>query len=225
MKQIYLEYELIDTKWIFERAFRELNSINLVNEHYFPVLRLLSEGFERLFKISIAIAYWNDENKIRNKASQLHDLEKLLDRLIFAYGEKQPLILLKNDQLLKRMISTLSYFARYGRYYNLDVICGNLKQDDSPISDWKQIETDIQLTLPHVEELKKLQSHISINDEILTQHDNIVNDMFRESSLIISSKLKALIKEICENILTLKNNSTVINSSYYVEKIKEICTN
>ena len=226
MRELYLENELIDIKWIFKRAFNELNDIDKDNEHYFSILRLLSEAFERLFKISIAICYWDDTKKIQEKTSKTHNLEELLDKVIGGYENSGNLNNIKKDKILKRILAVLSYFARYGRYFNLDIICGNIKEEDSPRSDWEAIESDLQIKFPEINESADLLEQFKIgkeylenNKEINKKNDEIINIIYKKSNKIIADKLKSLINEVC-HILLISNKRQAFLSNTFIEKIK-----
>lgn len=226
MRGFYLEEELIDIKWIFKRAFNELTDIDSENEHYFSILRLLSEGFERLFKISIAICYWEDVEKIKDKTSRTHDLEKLLDRIIGGFKKNGNLNNIKNDEILKRILAVLSYFAKYGRYFNLDIICGNIKEEDSPKSTWEGIESDIQVDFSEVNESFELSKTYKFDNDSLNENqkitkkiDELTNIFYKKSNVVIADKLKSLINEVC-NVLLNSNERQAFLSDGFIQDIK-----
>lgn len=228
MREFDLVEELIDISGIFDRAFKELKSLDFKNEHYFSMFRLFSEGLERLFKISLALCYWDNQDKIKKKIGNTHDLEQLLERVINCGIEKEELNQIRTDDIFKRVLSVLTKFAKIGRYHNLDIIAGDEKLygSDSPRAIWEGIESDIQNNLPdYKRKLEKILSQrkkSTSTDEykkIQKKEEKLINESYHKSSAIIEMKLKKLINEICDSILKLQTKEVNLNE-VYIEKIK-----
>ena len=77
-----LQEEFETAHKLIQLGFGELQNINLSNNFYFLPFQLLSQGFERLFKAYICVAYHTNHTKLpsNQELKQLgHDLIKLFD--------------------------------------------------------------------------------------------------------------------------------------------------
>lgn len=129
-------------------GLNSLRNANIDENHrglFYSGLFELATGFERLMKMVLILDY-QLKNHLKNPTNKElkafgHDIRELFDKcsvLPLEYGLRQELNL--NDKQ-KKIVSTLTEFAKGSRYYNLDVLTNHNKNDD-PISLWLSVIED-----------------------------------------------------------------------------------
>lgn len=174
-------------------GFGELQNINSTNDFYFLPFQLLCQGFERLLKSYICIAYFEKHNVFPSSdyLKKLgHDLEKLLTEILQNYYDTKDhnLIIeefkfLKNDKEFKELLYIISEFGKYGRYYNFDFITKNEKSNIDPKKLWKEFENKIFYSDP--DNLKKLLNP-DLNNEIYGEQAKYIIIIFEKFICAIS---------------------------------------
>ncbi|WP_217525871.1 hypothetical protein [Vibrio metschnikovii] len=128
-----------------------LNSIrnaNIDENHrglFYSGLFELATGFERLMKIVLILDYKLNNNLISPTNEQLkkfsHNIDALYSRCADLPAQYSINIELKPNEMQRKIISTISNFAKSSRYYNLDVLT-NINKDENPISQWLDVIDD-----------------------------------------------------------------------------------
>lgn len=129
----------------FDASFRltilglsEIQKLNQTNTFYHLPFQLVSQGFERLMKAYICCAYFNIKKEYPSisylRHSLGHDLNKQLDEILNNYFVKHSMRQFINDYdflttniNFKNLLTIISEFGKYARYYNFDIIVGNEK--------------------------------------------------------------------------------------------------
>lgn len=174
-------------------GFGELQNLNSTNDFYFLPFQLLCQGFERLLKSYICIAYF-EKNKIFPNSNYLkklgHDLEKLLSEIVLNYFDTKNhnLIIeeynfLNENQEFKELLFIISEFGKYGRYYNFDILTKNEKSNINPKELWKKFENKIFYSDPN--NLKKIFNP-DLNNEIYGEQAKYIIIIFEKFICAIS---------------------------------------
>ena len=132
----------------------ELQRINGANDFYHLPFQLLSSGFERLLKCIVCLKRYEDKGTFpATNEIKKHDLIELLDSVINnciseTTARSRPATsadydVLKGDTELRRLLSILSEFGKYGRYYNLDIVTSNVKTAVDTDDCWSEYETEL----------------------------------------------------------------------------------
>ena len=194
-KYFALIEEFETSKKLIDLGFGELQNISLSNNFYFLPFQLLSQGFERFLKAYICLKHFEQYDtfplfkEIKDKLG--HDLEKLLKEILKKYYTKDSRVqfvcdddFLKNDKEFKELLSIISEFGKFGRYYNFDVITGKTKIDENPKVLWEQYEGKImkqnnvleKLTNPDLSD----EFYQSINKHIIVIFEKFVSALSRQ---------------------------------------------
>jgi hypothetical protein len=144
----------------------ELQSIDEVNDQYFPAALLLSTGLERLMKCilcyrsKVVSGRYPSPSEIKAFG---HDLERLRDRVATAcfdesYRQGRQVAdadasFLASDMHVRALLTALTRFAKSGRYFNLDVVLGQPPAMEAPEREWQRIETTLALERPDLQKL------------------------------------------------------------------------
>lgn len=142
-----------------QRGIQELHSIDAANDFYHLPMQLLAQGFERLLKLTYALAKLKQEGQlpkstdIRHKYG--HNLSRLTDDLI-ALVEAEPdyigrpavkadIEFMRNDTDLRRILDLLSTFGAGSRYFRFDEFLdpASVNDDDDPDRAWEAMEGEI----------------------------------------------------------------------------------
>lgn len=182
---------------LIKLGFGELQNINKNNDFYFLPFQLLSQGFERLLKTMICIAYNEKHNNypdFKYLKNLGHDLIKLTDDFMNNYYVKNRPILeqdfdfITNSTELRKLLSIISEFGKMARYYNFDIIIGSNTTGINPIDHWKQYEGDVIFKDPNLvgkienqEITDELYGDISKN--IIVLFENYVSSLSRQFTL------------------------------------------
>ncbi|WP_296237296.1 DUF2511 domain-containing protein [Psychrobacter sp. UBA5136] len=179
-KYFALLRELNTSEKLIELGFGELQNMSFTEDEkfYFLPFQLLSQGFERMMKAYICLGHYQKYGKfpegtyLRNKLG--HDLEKLLDEIVnnYYFDYTRPQFELDNKFLqtnldLKELLSILSDFGRFARYYNFDLITGSSKENTDTEESWKAFEAKI-LDSEDYEKLADLNFNHEVYQKIST---------------------------------------------------------
>jgi hypothetical protein len=163
---LHLQEEVRTSIRLVERGLAELQSIDEVNDQYFPAALLLSTGLERLMKCilcyrsKVVSGRYPSPSEIKAFG---HDLERLRDRVATAcfdesYRQGRQVAdadasFLASDMHVRALLTALTRFAKSGRYFNLDVVLGQPPAMEAPEREWQRIETTLALERPDLQKL------------------------------------------------------------------------
>lgn len=106
----------------------------------------LSTGFERLMKVVFILDYKIKNNLKSPTFNEVNGYGHKVDKLFGKCSEILVEAGLSTETTLnehqRKIISTLSNFAKASRYHNLDVVTGSKKQNADPIVQWVSIIED-----------------------------------------------------------------------------------
>lgn len=175
---LHLQEEVRTSVRLVERGLAELQSIDEVNDQYFPAALLLSTGLERLMKCilcyrsRVVSGRYPSPSEIKAFG---HDLERLRDGVATgcfdeSYRQGRQVAdadasFLASDTHLRALLTALTRFATSGRYYSLDVVLGRPPAMEAPELEWQRIETALVLERPN---LKKMIGEPGAGRELYT---------------------------------------------------------
>jgi hypothetical protein len=179
IKNLSLNEELFTAANLIELGFREYQNIDMANDFYFLPFQLISSGFERLMKCHICLGHYEINNSYPDpklfSRTLGHDLLKLKKHIIDNYFKtknksalEDDLDYIVNDSDLNNLISLLSEFGKYARYYNLDIVTGVQNPSTDVKTEWEDFEKDILLGNPKLmEKFKDFDQQDEVNDYII----------------------------------------------------------
>ncbi len=231
-KVFYLNEELKNSVKLIEIGLGEYQKLDSVNDFYFLPFQLISSGLERLMKCHICLGCYekrNDFPPINIFMKKLgHDLKKLTKHIIDNYFQINNIPVLQedfeyinNDRKLDEIIDLLSGFGKFARYYNLDVITGNKKNDKDVVAEWKAFETNIVIENKNLlEKVGTIGYEREVNDAvkqyIIIKLERFVRALSRQFTL---GNLGALAKQCSPNIFSfLDLNDTNLGKTDYREE-------
>lgn len=197
LKDIYLYDELQTAFKLIELGFGEFQNLDVTNNFYHLPFQLLSSGFERLMKCHICLGYYEthdtypDSSYLKGCGGKTgHDLIELKNTIATSFFSihNNPVLqedsdLLKNDKDLKQLISLLSEFGKYARYYNLDIVTSSARLSIDVKSLWEDYENNLVTSDPKL--LHEL-GNFETQDEV-----------FYYTNRIILAKLEQFTRAIC----------------------------
>lgn len=204
-----LQDELLTAYNLIAHSIIELESISLSNNFYFIILQNLSQGFERLMKVYLCLAFQNKKNAYpppRYFKKYGHDLVKIKSKIIADYfinhGNQFELDyeFLVNNENLNELLKILSDFGKYGRYYNLDYILGNNNELVNPIKEWEKLENKLM----DKNSIKKLM-HRNIEGEVYIEINQKLIILIEKFTASLSRQMN--FKSIGKNARSLNLNS------------------
>lgn len=196
-KKLALDNELRTSIKLIKLGFGEYQNLNTENDFYFLPFQLLSSGFERLLKCHICLGHLEKEGsypeaKLISKKLG-HDLLKLKKHIIENHFNTQNISKLYNDleylkdRELEKLLSLLSEFGKYARYYNLDIVTGAAKPSENTKLLWEDYETELMKKLNLI---SKLESNEQANEavhivtrEIIIKLERFVRAITRQFTL------------------------------------------
>jgi hypothetical protein len=135
-----------------------LNALDGANAFRQLPMQLLSIGFERFFKTTIALAELEQSGALPSDLKKhKHDLQALPPRLVAAVSRDtayatewaSDLTFLERDPELDQILRALTIYGQQGRYYNLETILGTVQLPGDPEQAWSHIERACLNALPH----------------------------------------------------------------------------
>ncbi len=151
VRKISLIEELETSIKLIKLGFGEYQNLDMANDFYYLPFQLISSGFERLMKCYICLGHFEKSDDFpkpelfKNKLK--HDLVKLKNHITDSYFQENSAALsadldyLKTDQDLEKLIGLLSEFGKFARYYNLNVVTGEIDPGIDVKSLWEEYET------------------------------------------------------------------------------------
>lgn len=155
VRKISLIEELDTSIKLIKLGFGEYQNLDMANDFYYLPFQLISSGFERLMKCYICLGHIEKEGAFpkpelfRNKLK--HDLIKLKNHITTNYFQENSqalsddLTYLKTDKDLEKLIGLLSEFGKFARYYNLNVVTGEVDPGIDVKALWEEYETSYVL--------------------------------------------------------------------------------
>lgn len=136
-----------------------LRRLDGTDDFYHLPMQLLAQGFERLLKLTLALAELDTTGELpaskRLPTYYRHDIVALTDAVVGhvanqpAYARrpaaKEDLHFIRHDAHLRRMLAVLSTFGTWSRYYRLEEVLNpnGVDPKDDPDRAWESIETEI----------------------------------------------------------------------------------
>lgn len=181
VKKIYINSELEIAIRLIDNGLAGIQSLNHNGNFLFHPLLLLSQGFERFFKVYILLVDY-EKNGIEPNNDKLrglgHKLTDLKDEILNNYFEDEDLPFtydkqfLQNDELVGKLFNIFDFFANQrGRYFNLNAICGEI-ENSSPDSEYSYLEIGIIKDNEYLSEM--LNEYNNYDDVKNTVTNNIV---------------------------------------------------
>ena len=172
-KYLYLDNEMLIAKKYIDFGLNELNNlIGGVDENHL-CFYLLSNGFERFMKCIICFWHFDKYSCFPEVIEYRHDLVRLKDKIVDITEEKnyvqqkpafnKDIIILKENELLKKTLILLKELGRISRYYNFDKLLDSPLDYEDPNKKIEDIEKD--MCDIHIE-LKQLVGKIDKNGEL-----------------------------------------------------------
>ncbi len=197
-KKFAILHEVETSIRLIKLGFGELQNLQLTNDFYFLPFQLLSQGFERLLKSMICIAFFERNGTYPSneyfRKNLGHDLIKLTNEFLNDYfvSDKPILALdlkfIQEDPELKRLLPIISDFGKMTRYYNFDIITDGAKPGANPIDQWKTYENEVITNNPKllakigdVEASKELYADLS--KHILCTFERYMGGLCRQFTL------------------------------------------
>ena len=158
-QEIALIQETETSVFLIQEGLLAMNSLSGANDFYHGPLQLLAQGFERLMKIIICLGQLNETGKLPRASSVKafrHELVALVDAVVdlserTGYSQSRPAARMDtaffaSDERARGLLSVLTAFGAWGRYYNLESILnptGQVAAREDPIRSFQSIEADI----------------------------------------------------------------------------------
>jgi hypothetical protein len=193
-----LSDELDTAAKLNRHGIQALHNLDPANDFHHLPMQLLSQGFERLLKVTYAMAVREQSGAMPTtstiKRSFRHDLVKLNDALVEiassveAYvsrpAVREDLDFLSEDAELRRILELLSTFGTWSRYYNLGVLLdpSSAQAKDDPALAWQAIES---------EALRRMPDGLDRLGEPLEQ-DKLFEEIYEEISRPLDRFLRAI---------------------------------
>lgn len=163
VRKVALIEELETSIKLLKLGFGEYQNLDMSNNFYYLPFQLISIGFERLMKCYICLGHsekfgdFPEPNLFKYKLK--HDLLKLKKHITENYFQenskalKEDLKFLQTDNDLEILIELLSEFGQYARYYNLNVVTGEIQPGTDVKSSWEKYETEFAIENGLLEDL------------------------------------------------------------------------
>ena len=175
IRNVALIEELENSVRLLKIGFGEYQNLDLANDFYYLPFQLISSGLERLMKCYICLGHLEKNNCFPNpelfKSNLRHDLEKLKNHIITNYFKaqnskelKKDLEYIKNDKDIVRIIKYLSEFGKFARYYNLNLVTGEISPGIDVKAEWQAYEMEV---VKQDRELFKKLCNIQTTEEVL----------------------------------------------------------
>lgn len=142
-----------------QEGIEALRRLDGANDFYHLPMQLLAQGFERLLKLTLALAELQTTGGLppskRLRTDYGHDIVALTDAVLErvanqpAYVRRpavqEDLHFIRHDAHLRRMLAVLSTFGKWSRYYRLEEFLDpdGVAPEDDPDRAWEAIETEI----------------------------------------------------------------------------------
>lgn len=187
IRKLFLNEELNTSVRLIKLGFGEYQNLDMTNDFYYLPFQLISSGFERLMKCYICFGHYEKEGKFpeskffRNKLG--HDLIKLKNHITENYFQEnskalsEDLTFLKTDKDLEKLIELLSEFWKLARYFNLNVVTGEVDPGVDVKAFWEEYETSYVINNKKL--LAKLRDFETSNEVLDTITRKIIEKLER----------------------------------------------
>lgn len=187
IRKLSLNEELNTSVRLIKLGFGEYQNLDMANDFYYLPFQLISSGFERLMKCYICFGHYEKEGKFpdpklfRNKLG--HDLIKLKRHITEKYFQEnspalsEDLAFIKTDKYLEKLIGLLSEFGKFARYFNLNVVTGEVDPGVDVKASWEEYETSYVIN--NKELLSKLADFETRNEVLDTIKRKIIEKLER----------------------------------------------
>lgn len=161
---VSLSDELDTAAKLTRHGIQALHDLDPANDFHHLPMQLLSQGFERLLKVTYAMAMRERSGAMPTAATIKrdfrHDLLKLNDALVEVASSVEEYVsrpavcedldFLSKDGELRRILKLLSTFGTWSRYYNLGVLLdpSSAQAEDDPALAWQAIESEALRRMP-----------------------------------------------------------------------------
>lgn len=159
LQAMALNFEVEGAVRLSREGIDALRRLDGANDFYHLPMQLLAQGFERLLKLTLALAELETKGKLptskRLKSAYGHDIVALTDAVVELVADRptyadrpavqEDLDFLRRDTHLRRMLGVLSTFGAWSRYYRLEEFLNpdQVKPDDDPDRAWEAIESEV----------------------------------------------------------------------------------
>jgi hypothetical protein len=142
-----------------QEGIEALRRLDGAEDFYHLPMQLLAQGFERLLKLTLALAELETTGGLpsskRLRADYGHDIVALTDAVVERVGNQpayarrpavqEDLHFIRHDAHLRQMLAVLSTFGAWSRYYRLEEFLDpdGVAPEDDPDRAWEAIETQI----------------------------------------------------------------------------------
>jgi hypothetical protein len=193
-KKIYIFSEIEIAIRLIDNGLAGIQSLNNNGNFLFHPLLLLSQGFERFFKIYILLVDFErngvepDNSKLRNIGHKISKLKaEILDNLFV--DDRLPfsndLLFLQNDDLVKELFEIFDFFSdQSGRYFNLNAICG-VEKESSPENNYSLMESQLIKNSDYLNE--------KLND--VGGYDEVKSSISEKIVICIEKSLRAFLRQ------------------------------
>lgn len=158
-QKIALAYEVDAVVKLSQEGIEGLRRLDGANDFYHLPMQLLAQGFERLLKLTLALAELKTQGTLPSpytlRKEYGHDIVALLDRVLDVVTQQtdyarrpavqEDLAFLRGDAHLRQMLSVLSTFGKWSRYYRLQEFLNpdSVDPEDDPDRAWETIESEV----------------------------------------------------------------------------------
>jgi len=220
LKKLSLNEELNTSIRLIKLGFGEYQNLDMANDFYYLPFQLISSGFERFMKCYICFGHYEKVGEFpnpklfRNKLG--HDLIKLKKHITENYFQENSkaliddLVFLKTDKDLEKLIELLSEFGKFARYFNLNVVTGEVDPGIDVKASWEEYETSYLLNdkellakLSDVETQKEVLDYITRN--IIIKLEQFTRALSRQFTLGKLGVLAQQYSSIVYDFLLLKD--------------------
>jgi hypothetical protein len=156
-QELTLIQETETSVFLIHEGLLALNRLSGANDFYHRPLGLLAQGFERLMKVIICLDRLESQGTLptpKEMRKYGHNLIAVADATVgfserTGYIDSRPearldIDFMTNDQQLRELLSVLTDFGKWGRYYNLDTLLnrtGHVPARDDPAASFQRIES------------------------------------------------------------------------------------
>ena len=221
IRKLSLNEELNTSVRLIKLGFGEYQNLDMANDFYYLPFQLISSGFERFMKCYICFGHHEKEGKFpepklfKNKLG--HDLIKLKKHITENYFQEnsraltEDLIFLKTDKDLEKIFELLSEFGKFARYFNLNVVTGEVDLGIDVKASWEEYETSYVLKdkkllekLSNIETQKEVLD--SITRKIIIKLERFTRALSRQFTLGRLGVLAQQYSSIVYDFLLLKDS-------------------
>ena len=228
IRKLSLIDELDTSIRLIKLGFGEYQNLDMVNDFYYLPFQLISSGFERLMKCYICLGHIEKEGTFPKpklfKDILKHDLIKLKNYITENYFQENSkalsadLAYLKTDKDLNKLMELLSEFGKFARYYNLNVVTGEINPGIDVKAAWEEYETEYILKDKSLlEKLSNIETSNEVLDkvtrEIIIKLERFTRSLSRQFTL---GNLGALAKQYSSSVhdFLMLNDSELGTTDY-----------